>query len=71
MSLGEVLSKGVEDAQDQFAALRSLRQVEHDRLKKELFEQDKDARHRSGARGLNARKALIAVEKKVAESTLR
>jgi hypothetical protein len=69
--LREVLSKGVEDAHDQFAPLRSLRQVQHERLKKELFEQDKDARHRSGARGLNARKALIAVEKKVAESTLR
>jgi hypothetical protein len=33
-------------------------------LKKDLFEHDKDARLRSGARGAAARKALIAMEKK-------
>lgn len=66
-----MLSKGIEDTDNQFAPLRALRQVQHDRLKKELFEQDKDARHRSGARGMAARKALIAVEKKVAASTER
>jgi len=51
--------------------LQALRRVQHDRLKRELFEADKDARHRSGARGMAARKTLIAVEKKVVESTAR
>jgi hypothetical protein len=63
-----VLSKGVDDHNDPLAPLRALRQVRHERLKKELFELDKDARLRSGTRGMAARKALIAFEKKVAES---
>ncbi|RAL67822.1 hypothetical protein DID88_008549 [Monilinia fructigena] len=41
------------------------------RLKKELFEKDKDARRRSGTRGMAARKALIAFEKEIAESEER
>jgi len=53
------------------APLRALRQVRHERLKKELFEHDKDARLRSGTRGMAARKALIAFEKKVVESEAR
>jgi hypothetical protein len=36
-------------------------------MKKELFELDKDARLRSGTRGMEARKALTAFEKKIAE----
>jgi hypothetical protein len=36
-------------------------------MKKELFELDKDARLRSGTRGMAARKALTAFEKKIAE----
>jgi hypothetical protein len=66
-----VLSKAVDGHEDPFAPLRALRQVQHERLKKELFEHDKDARLRSGARGMAARKALIAFEKKVAESADR
>jgi hypothetical protein len=66
-----VLSKGIESTESPYAPLRALRQVQHERLKKELFEHDKDARHRSGARGMAARKALIAVEKKVVESSQR
>jgi hypothetical protein len=69
--LYEVLSKGVEEPDGQFAPVQALRQVQHERLKRVLFEQDKDARHRSGTRGMAARKALIAVEKKVAESAER
>ncbi|CAI4210600.1 unnamed protein product [Parascedosporium putredinis] len=45
------------------------RKLKHERLLKRLFLLDKDARLRSGARGLQARKALIAGEKAVAEST--
>ena len=60
------------DGQDSaYAPLRALRQILHERLKKELFEHDKDARLRSGTRGMAARKALIAFEKKVAESAER
>ena len=54
-----------------YAPLRALRQVQHERLKKELFEHDKDARLRSGARGMAARKALVAFEKIFAASTER
>ena len=68
---GIVLSKAIDDHDNSFAPLRALRKVKHDRLKKELFEHDKDARLRSGTRGMAARKALIAFEKTVAESTER
>ncbi|KAI0850475.1 P-loop containing nucleoside triphosphate hydrolase protein [Daldinia vernicosa] len=61
-----ILSRGV-DGGDPFGALRAFRKVHHGRLQKELFLKDKDARLRSGARGMQARKALIAMEKKVAE----
>ncbi len=66
-----VLSKGVDNHDSRLAPLRALRQVQHERLKKELFEIDKDARLRSGTRGMAARKALIAFEKKVIESAAR
>ncbi|KAI9902769.1 hypothetical protein N3K66_002121 [Trichothecium roseum] len=62
-----LLSGGV-DASDPYAPVRALRTLKHDRLKKRLFLLDKDARLRSGARGLRARKALVAFEKVVAES---
>jgi len=66
-----VLSKAIENHKSNLAPLRAFRQVHHDRLKKELFEKDKDARLRSGTRGMAARKALIAFEKLVAESSGR
>ncbi|KAI0379770.1 P-loop containing nucleoside triphosphate hydrolase protein [Hypomontagnella monticulosa] len=61
----DVLSKGV-DGNNPLGALRAFRKVHHERLQKELFLKDKDARLRSGARGMQARKALLAMEKKVA-----
>ena len=42
--------------------------MRHDRRQRQLFVLDKDARLRSGMRGLAARKALTAFEKTVAES---
>lgn len=48
--------------------MRAARRVKHERLLKRQFVLDKDARLRSGARGLQARKALVAGEKAVAES---
>ncbi|KAF3067024.1 ABC transporter F family member 4 [Daldinia childiae] len=62
----DILSRGV-DGGDPFDALRAVRKVHHGRLQKELFLKDKDARLRSGARGMQARKALITMEKKVTE----
>lgn len=59
-----VLSKAVEST-DAYGGLRGLRRVQHERLQKQLFLKDKDARLRSGARGMAARKALIAMEKEV------
>lgn len=60
------LSRGVE-SNNPFDALRSLRRVRRERLQKDLFLKAKDAKLRSGARGMQARKALIAAEKTVAE----
>ena len=48
--------------------MQALRKVRHERLQKKLFVLDKDARLRSGTRGMAARKALTAFEKVVAES---
>lgn len=66
-----VLLTAIEGQQSLLAPLRAFRQLHHDRLKKELFELDKDARLRSGTRGMAARKALTAFEMKVAESAQR
>jgi hypothetical protein len=63
----QALSEGV-DATDPHAPIRALRRLKHERLQKKLFRLDKDARLRSGARGMQARKALVAFEKVVAES---
>ncbi|KAI9645336.1 hypothetical protein NHQ30_006072 [Ciborinia camelliae] len=62
-----VLSKAVDSQEDVLTPIRAFRQVQHERLKKKLFEKDKDARLRSGTRGMAARKALIAFEKTVAD----
>ncbi|RFU74830.1 hypothetical protein TARUN_7399 [Trichoderma arundinaceum] len=63
----KVLSDGV-DASDPYAPVRALRGLKHEKLQKRLFLVDKEARLRSGARGLQARKALVAFEKVVADS---
>jgi len=48
--------------------VRALRTLKHERLQKRLFRLDKEARLRSGTRGMQARKALVAFEKVVADS---
>ncbi|KAL7938020.1 P-loop containing nucleoside triphosphate hydrolase protein [Trichoderma chlorosporum] len=63
----KVLAEGV-DASDPYAPIRALRTLKHEKLQKRLFLVDKEARLRSGARGLQARKALVAFEKVVADS---
>ncbi|EPE24251.1 P-loop containing nucleoside triphosphate hydrolase [Glarea lozoyensis ATCC 20868] len=67
----DVLSAAIEGQTSTLAALRAFRQLHHDRMKRELFILDKDARLRSGTRGMAARKALTAFEKKIAESAER
>ncbi|KAI1179358.1 ABC transporter [Nemania sp. FL0916] len=62
----EDLSRGVESA-NPLDTVRSLRRVQRERLQRDLFLKAKDAKLRSGARGMQARKALIAMEKTVAE----
>ncbi|KAJ2895824.1 ABC transporter [Zalerion maritima] len=61
------LSSGASDT-DTFGTVRAYRRVVHERRQKKLFLLDKQARLRSGARGLQARKDLRAFEKEVAES---
>lgn len=56
------------NSSEPLGVLRSLRKVRHERLQKRLFVLDKDARLRSGTRGMQARKALTEFEKVVAES---
>ncbi|XWW95443.1 hypothetical protein V2A60_003402 [Cordyceps javanica] len=63
----QTLSDGI-NSTDPFAPVRAVRNLKHDRLQKRHFMLDKDARLRSGARGMAARKALVAIEKVVAES---
>lgn len=60
------LADGV-NSPDSYGALRAWRKLRHERMQKRLFVLDKDARLRSGARGLQARKALSEFEKTVAE----
>ncbi|KAF4977468.1 hypothetical protein FZEAL_6032 [Fusarium zealandicum] len=55
-------------ASDPFAPVRAIRQLKHQRHQQRLFRLDKDARLRSGTRGMQARKALTSYEKVVAES---
>ncbi|KAI1437137.1 ABC transporter [Xylaria sp. CBS 124048] len=62
----EILSRGVEST-NSFDAVRSLRKIRRERLQRNLFLKAKDAKLRSGARGIQARKNLIAMEKAVAE----
>ncbi|OAA68882.1 ABC transporter-like protein [Cordyceps fumosorosea ARSEF 2679] len=63
----KTLSDGI-DSTDPFAPVRAVRKLKHHRLQQRHFLLDKDARLRSGARGMAARKALVAIEKIVDES---
>lgn len=56
------------NATDPYAPVRTLRQLKHEKHQERLFKLQKEASLRSGARGLQARKALVAYEKVIAES---
>jgi ATPase subunit of ABC transporter with duplicated ATPase domains len=66
-----LLAPAVDNAANVYALVRAYRQVQHQRLEKQLFEIDKDTRLRSGARGLQARKTLTSFEKKFEESAAK
>ncbi|KAF4343099.1 positive effector GCN20 [Fusarium beomiforme] len=61
------LTQGI-NSSDPFTPVKALRLLKHKKYQERLFRLDKDARLRSGARGMQARKALTAFEKVVAES---
>ncbi|KAK9351783.1 P-loop containing nucleoside triphosphate hydrolase protein, partial [Lipomyces doorenjongii] len=69
LSQHDLLSHALNDTTDSLSVVRVMRQIRHDRLLKEFSYVEKMARLRSGARGLQARKELIAMEKKVSESS--
>lgn len=57
------------DREDVIAQVRRYRQMRYNRLNRDLLEVQNNAYRRSGARGSQARKDLIAFEKEVAEAT--
>ncbi|WQF83554.1 Putative AAA+ ATPase domain, P-loop containing nucleoside triphosphate hydrolase [Colletotrichum destructivum] len=61
------LSEGI-NSTDPYGPVHAVRALRHDRNQKRLFREDKNARLRSGDRGLAARKVLKAFGKTVAES---
>jgi ATPase subunit of ABC transporter with duplicated ATPase domains len=63
-----VLSKAAEDS-NPMSPVTALRKIKHAQLLRDFQEVEKMARYRSGARGYDARKVLIAYEKKVEDST--
>lgn len=66
-----VLSKAVESQGDSTAPVKAYRQISHARLQRQLEEWRQIATRRSGARGKDARKELIVMEEKSAESLER
>lgn len=63
-----MLSKAFDEQSDSLAPVWAYRQLKLERLKRKLFQAERTARLRSGARGYDARKELIVVEKEVAEA---
>ncbi|ELR02371.1 hypothetical protein GMDG_05435 [Pseudogymnoascus destructans 20631-21] len=57
------------DREDVITQVRRYRQMRYNRLNRDLLEVQNNAYRRSGARGSQARKDLIAFEKEVAEAT--
>lgn len=63
-----VLSKAFDEQSDTLGPVRAYRRLKHERLQRKLFQAERTARLRSGARGYDARKELIAVEKEVSDA---
>ncbi|KFX92594.1 hypothetical protein V490_05303 [Pseudogymnoascus sp. VKM F-3557] len=65
----KVLAGTDADREDAISQVQRYRQMRYNRLNRELLEVQNNAYRRSGARGSQARKDLIAFEKEVAEAT--
>lgn len=63
-----VLSVDADSSRDSWANIQAYRRLQHQRLQRQLLEIEKLACLRSGARGYQVRKELVAFEKKVAKS---
>lgn len=63
-----MLSQALDDAENKFGPVCTVRKLRHEQLERELFLAQKNAALKSGARGLQARKELKTAESKVAES---
>lgn len=68
MWINSVLSTDVESNDNIWTQVQAYRRLQHQRLDRQLFEVRKLASLRSGARGYQVRKELVAFEKKVAKS---
>ncbi|KAK9364744.1 P-loop containing nucleoside triphosphate hydrolase protein [Lipomyces kononenkoae] len=68
ISQQKLISRSLDEA-DSLSVVRIMRQIRHDRLLEEFKYVEKMARLRSRARGLQSRKELVGMEKKVAESS--
>ena len=65
------LSVAIEHAQVPTNAVLAYRKVSHERLERRTHEARQIALRRSGARGMKARKTLIALEEEVETSAAR
>jgi hypothetical protein len=54
--------------EDPLQPVRAIRKIRHDEIEKQLFLAQKNANLKSGARGLQARKELKAVEARLQSS---
>ncbi|KZF25583.1 putative ABC transporter [Xylona heveae TC161] len=64
----DILSAAFEDTDDTFNPIRASRQLKHEELETQLCLAQKNASLRSGSRGLQARKELLAMEAKITAS---
>lgn len=63
-----VLSVDADSSHDSWANVQAYRRLQYQRLQRQLLEIEKLASLRSGARGYQVRKELVAFERKVAKS---
>jgi hypothetical protein len=64
----KVLSRGEDEGDGGWAHIRAYRQLKYTQMQRQLAGLQKNAALRSGARGSQARKELLAFEKRVEEA---
>ena len=62
-----ILTKGTDDSDDPSVQLKRYRQLRHEHLQRRLFKAQRNVLHRSGTRGMQARKELLMLEKEDSE----